>query len=223
MFMRKKPATRKRARLSAISVALLAMIACYQYAQAQEATGCKLSDISIEANIPEGYTRISTECPKVAYTKQLNPNHVLGFYIIKTSYPYSSSDKKSPSDTVDDFALIVQVGFDKAYKGQNYNTQKIDERADYPPSLLDDGGACRGLVARIPESYRGRKGVEWRRGIMCLVESQKGSDRWTMIQAFFFDKNLERTDYKPKEDFEQAARRLFRSIRMRGEEEKEAP
>ena len=188
--------------------------------RAQEIPGCKMSDLSIDATIPKGYTRIPTECPKVAYKRNLNPNHALGFYIIETSYPYHSSGKKSLSETVDDYILIVRVKFDIALKGQSYNTQQIYENADYPPSLVDHGGACGGLVARTPEFYQGREGVEWRRGIMCLVElPPTGSEKWTLIQAFFFDKNLERTDYKPKADFEQVARRLFRSIRIKGLEE----
>jgi len=222
MTMKRSHVVRKEARSSVIYIVLLMVIACLQYspAQAQEASGCKLPDLNINANIPKGYTRIPTECPKVAFKRNLNPKHAMGFYFIETPYPYNSSDRKSPSETVDDYILIVRVSFDKAYKGQSYNTLQIDENADYPPSLVDHGGACGGLVARTPEFYQGREGVEWRRGIMCLVElPPTGSDKWTMIQAFFFDKNLEHADYKPSGDFEQAARRLFRSIHIRGQEE----
>jgi hypothetical protein len=224
--MKKNHTIRKTARLSVITIAFLSVIAFSGHPPelSQEVSGCKLSDLSIDANIPEGYTRLPTECPKVAYKRNMNPYHALGFYITETPYPYHSTDKKSPSETVDDFILIVRVSFDKAYKGQSYNTFRIDESADFPMSLVDHGGACGGLVARTPEYNQGHEGVEWRRGIMCLVElPPAGSERWTMIQAFFFDKNLERTDYKPTTDFEQLARRLFRSIRIRSIDDDNKP
>jgi|GEM_PF-5270814 len=191
---------------------------------ATETPGCKLSDLNINANIPKGYTRILMECPKVAYKRNLSSNHALGFYITETPYPYHSSDKKSLAETVDGYILIVRARFGKVYTGQSYNTWRIDERTDFPPSLIEHGGACGGLGVRHPEVYHGREGVEWRRGIMCLVElPPKGSEKWTMISAFIFDKNLERIDYTPSEDFERAGRELFRSIRIRGEEENGKP
>jgi ankyrin repeat protein len=187
--------------------------------RAQQISGCEMADLSISANIPEGYTHIPTKCPKVAYKKNLTPKHALGFYIVETWDPHDSSSKKSVAETLDDYMVILQSGFNKAYKGQSYNTFRIDESADYPPSLLEHGGACGGLVARTPEFYKGVEGVEWRRGIACLVElPPTGSEKWTMFQAFYFDKNLERTDYKPTADFKQVARRLFRSLRIKGTE-----
>jgi hypothetical protein len=180
--------------------------------------GCKLSDIQIDAIIPKGYISLPTECPKVAYTKKLTSEHALGFYIINSPYPYNSSDTQTPLNALTTHVLVVKSTFDTQYRGQNYNTQRIDESADYPPALLENGGACAGLLAKLPISYQGRKGVEWRRGIMCLVEQlPKGSDKWVMIQAFHFDQNLERTDYEPTGDFEQTARKLFRSISMSSE------
>lgn len=219
----KKNVHLKRVLSSLLPVVLLTLVVSTHLTQvqAEENTECKMADLNIVVDIPEGYTRIPTECPKIAYKRNLNPNHALGFYITKTPYPYHSSDKKSPSETVDDYVLIVQVSFDKAYKGQSYNTFRIDESADYPPSLVDHGGACGGLVVRTPEFYQGREGVEWRRGIMCLVElPPTGSEKWNMIQAFFFDKNLERTDYKPTGEFKQTARKLFRSIQLKEQAEK---
>ena len=77
-----------------------------------------------------------------------------------------------------------------------------------------------GVSAYLKEHYGYCKGVEWRRGIMCLVEQPpKGSDKWTMVQAFYFDQNLESTDYEPSGDFEKVARSLFRSISIRAETE----
>ncbi len=211
-----------QAHLFLISVMLLTVIACLQPTpvKARETSGCKVSDLSIAADIPLGYRRILTECPKIAFNKNLSPNHALGFYIIETPYPYHSSDKKSLSETVDDYIVIVQYNFDKAYKGQSYNTTRIDENTDFPPSLVEHGGVCGGLVASLPVSYQGREGVEWRRGILCLVElPPKGSEKWVMVQAFFYDMNLENTDYKPAGDFKRKARKLFRSIRIKDQEE----
>jgi hypothetical protein len=195
--------------------------------QEQKSPGCRLSDLSINANLPEGYTRIPTECPKVAYNRNLSPSHALGFFITETPTTYHSSDKKSPAETVDDYVLIVQVQYDKAYEGQSYNTLRIDNNADFPPSLVDHGGTCAGLVARTPIPLVAKTppfdfmygGVQWQRGIMCLVElPPEGSEKWAMIQAFFYDMNIESADYKPAADFDQLARELFRSIRIRNEE-----
>jgi hypothetical protein len=210
-------------KLSTIIALLIVTASLMSYgAHARGGSSCTLSDLSINANIPEGYTRIPTKCPKVSYKRSLSPYHTLGFYIIESSYPYHSSNEKSLSETLDDHIFIVRFTFDQKYKGQNYNTVRIDETADYPPSLLGHGGVCGGLETKSPLDYQGRKGVEWRRGIMCLVElPPAGSEKWTMIQAFFFDMNLEHTDYKPEEDFELLARNLFRSIRIKVPEEED--
>jgi hypothetical protein len=208
----KNPVMRKRPRLSLIAIALLAGVACSQYspAEAQAASGCTLSDLNIDANT-EGYTRLPTECPKVAYKRNLSRNHARGFYIVETPHPYyHSSDEWTPADAVNQYTVLVQSRFGAAYKGRIYET------ANFPPWVLEHGGACRGLVVRLSLSHRGREGVEWRRGIICLVESPPaGSKKWILIQAFFFDMNLKRANYEPSEDFEQAARELFRSIRVR--------
>lgn len=177
---------------------------------------CTLSDLGLIADIPKGYVRIPTVCPKIAYTRLLNPRHAIGFLIIETPYPYHSSDPKTPLEAIRDYVVVLQVAFDQQYRGQNYNTRRIDQRADFPQSFIAHRGACAGLATRTPEHYQGLLGVEWRRGIMCLVEiPPKGSEKWALIQAFFFDKNLERPDYKPPADFEQQARKLFRSLRIK--------
>lgn len=206
----KNPLMRKRSRLSLISIGLLAGIVCSHYPPAQAASGCTLSDLNIEANT-EGYTHLPTKCPMVSYKKNLNRNHAWGFYIVETPNPYyHSSDEWTPADAANQWTVTVQSRFGEAYKGRIYET------ANFPPSVLEHNGACRGLLVRLPLSHRGREGVEWRRGIICFAElPPKGSEKWTVIQAFFFDMNFKSASYEPGEDFEKAARELFRSIRIR--------
>lgn len=199
------------------SLLLAALTSCASAPPVHEkgAANCALSDISIAVDVPNGYTHLPTECPRVSYLRQLGQFHVRGFYIVRSPFLYHSSGRESPTETVANFLVLVQYLYDKKYKGTNYFTRPFDETADYPPSFIDRGVVCRGLVVRLPDSYAKRKGVEWRRGIMCLVESPpRGSEQWTMVQAFYVDKNLESPDYKPGPDFEQAARKLFRSVRL---------
>lgn len=210
-------ADRTRPRILRFIIALLVVATSTQVSQAQEPPACRLSDLNIDANIPDGYVRIPTKCPKVAYKRIFSPTHALGFYVVRTPYPYRISDKKTPSETVSDYVVVVEAMFDRTYKGQKYRIRRIDDSADYPPSLIDQRGACGEIEASTPISYHSRVGVQWRRGIMCLVEvPPKGSDKWVMIQAFFFDMNLGLTDYKPTAAFKQAARRLFHSIHFNG-------
>ena len=74
---------------------------------AYQTSGCKMSDINIDATIPKGYISIPTECPKVAYIKKLTSKHVLGFYIVNSPYPYNSSDTQLPINAVTTHTLAL--------------------------------------------------------------------------------------------------------------------
>jgi len=179
--------------------------------------GCRLSDLSIDASVPEGYTRIPRKCPQVRYTRDLNPTQTLVIRIREMPAPYSSSKKITPSEFIDSQIAEVQMVYDRLYKGQSYNVSRIDESADFPPSLVDHGGACGGLVAGLPTEYQGRAGVKRWRLIICLVElPPTGSDKWILVYASFSNMNFELSDYKAVADLGQVARRLFRSIRLKG-------
>jgi hypothetical protein len=145
----------------------------------------------------------------VAYQRNLSRNLVRGFYFVETPAPYSFSDKQTPTDFVNgQISITISTFFTHGILAR-----EIHETADYPPSFIEQGGACGGIVAPIEL----QEGSEWRRGIICVAKlSPKGYEEWsTLIQAFFFDRHLTRPSYKPGDDFEQAARKLFRSIRLR--------
>jgi hypothetical protein len=194
------------------------IISCAQHSQIniQEASGCKMSDLNIEVDIPKGYTHLISECPKVAYNKLLNQGHSLYFYIIETWHPYI--EDMSFEENIDGYIAVLQHSFNESYKGQTYTTRPFDEETEYPPAILSHGGGCRGLEAILPINYQGIDGVEWRKGVICLTElPREDSHKWTLIQAFYCEKYLNPQSLKPIEGFEQTARNLFHSIRTKAQ------
>lgn len=174
---------------------------------------CTIFDLNITATIPKGYRLVPSNCPKVFYVKRTKQNRALGFYIIENHSPFTSDYGETAAEFLRGQIIITLTLFRARYGGTNYNVERIDEVDDFPPALIEEGGVCGGLHARLPLSYQGMHGVEWRQGIICLVEfPPSGSNTWKLIQAFYFDMNLENADYKPKNNFGIAARELFRSI-----------
>lgn len=184
--------------------------------QAQEVTGCKMSDLSITANLPDGYTRIPMECPMVGYNKLVEQYHALGFYFSETPMSFSSSlDKLERTDFVDSQIRLTQILLEQEYSGQRYRIRRIDDPSDYPASIVESGGACGSLEIKHPISLGGREGVERRKGVICLSElPPTGSEKWALINLFFFEMNLDPARIDPAADFDQIARRLFRSVRV---------
>ena len=182
-------------------------------AQAANTTSCKLSDIDISLRVPRGYELVESECPKVTYVNLPKRNRVLGFFVIEQPWLVTPDNNMSASEIVRGQIIVTLSKFDSVYAGTNYSAEHVDDVEDFPPSLLELGGTCGGIQARLPLAYQGMHGVEWRQGIICLVEfPPSGSKKWKLIQAFYLDMNYEDPNYVPRKKFGKTARKIFRSI-----------
>lgn len=207
--------TRATVMMSLLSVGALLAAAPEAFAPAPAA--CDLSDLSIEARIPDGYVLVSPEaCPQfpkmVAYQKRLSDRHRAGFYIVETTPYLAFMTDKSPSENLDDYFLVLQVAMDDS--GQPYEWQRLDEREYGRIPMAELGGVCGGLRLITPAASG--QGRQWRRGLLCLVQlpTQKTTER-SLVQAFAFDVDVVSRSSEPSRQFQQEAADFFRSIRPR--------
>jgi hypothetical protein len=177
----------------------------------QSFAGCKLSDLGLTVSIPNGYRLLNTECPKVAYAKNLTSNLSRGLYITKDWYPNLFIGKRNPfKESLDLHILATREGFHDKHKGKDYLVTEIENKKDYPPSLIKQGAVCKVLVTKTPLP----PGVEWRRGVMCMMGTSKDAPKLTTINVFFFEMNHDDPNHKQLPDFVQSARKLFHSIKL---------
>lgn len=200
-------------------------------ATAQELAGCKMQDLAFTADIPEGYTRVSTKCPMVAYIRPLDQGHRVGFYFIETDViipPELQGQNEAPTGPTKTRAIFLRQyindqifleiwSYEQKFRGQQFVARQTYEAVDYPPFIVKKDGICGGIELEIPTSIRNVDAVERRKAIICASElPPSGSGDWIIIQAHFFEVFSERKAHSPIENFEQMARDLFHSIRLNG-------
>lgn len=208
--------------LALIGVAFAALLlAAVESVSGQHQNGCKMTDLDVAANIPDGYERMPTQCPKIGYKKVIEDKHALGFYIVVTPFPTSrkSLDADELRELVRTQILVTQVQFDKRYGEQLYENRVIEAELGYPKAIIEGNGACGLMVVKLPLSYAGLEGIERRKGLICVAElPPTGSKKWTIINAFVFEMNLDPQTIRPTEEYDQLAEALFGSLRLVGDQ-----
>lgn len=199
-----------------IAILLGALLCCHVGpAAAQESPGCSFSDLHVSVGIPEGYRQLPTECPKVGYADADSRDHALGFFVTESPMTILLEEGEL-SEFVRGQAIVTQAMMDEGYGRDIITNTMLDEQEGQDNELVQGGGACRAMEVSFYMKGMKRRGIERRKGLICIFRPHGAGPRdWLIANVFAFEMNMDTAHVEFSGEFDTLADDLFRSVRVR--------